>query len=489
MTRLALLALLCCVVAAAASEAQPNLLSLAKTNPQAAFTSWLRQHGKENERNLGARFETFKTNVEFIHSYNAQHGASHQLELNEYADMSWEVFARTRLGFDATKQAESLRSRGPTPFRHANANPPAAVDWREKGAVTGVKNQGACGSCWAFSATGAVEGINKIKTGELVSLSEQQLVDCDTVTGNAGCGGGLMDWAFEYIKNNGGIDTEDDWGYYSGWGFGTWCNKRKLTDRHAVTIDGYEDVPKNDEYALKQAISQQPVAVGICASPAMQFYSGGVIDTCCDELNHGVLAVGYGTDEATGHPYYLIKNSWGGSWGEKGFFRLKYGTSKEGLCGIATTASYPVKKSATNPAVPSMCDPFGWAECPVGATCSCSWPFFFNLFCIRHDCCPLRGGVGCADNSHCCPADAPVCDTQAGTCSSTDGSKTVQWTAKNPADYDFTGSSSSSDKSVAPSVSEMARMYRSMHKMQMMSNPQKPQGILQQQQQQQQVQE
>ncbi|KAF6262807.1 hypothetical protein COO60DRAFT_573038 [Scenedesmus sp. NREL 46B-D3] len=479
MGRPALLSLLCCLVAVAAAEAQPNLLSLAKSDPKAAFGAWLRQNGKESERDLGARFEVFKANVEFIDSYNTQHASSHQLELNEFADMSWQDFARTRLGFDATQQATSRQNRGRTPFRHANANPPAAIDWRDHGAVTGVKNQGACGSCWAFSATGAVEGINQIKTGELVSLSEQQLVDCDTVTGNAGCGGGLMDWAFEYIKKNGGIDTEEDWGYYSGWGFGTWCNRRKLADRHAVTIDGYEDVPKNDEYALKQAISQQPVAVGICASPAMQFYRGGVIDTCCSELNHGVLAVGYGTDEATGHPYYLIKNSWGGSWGEQGFFRLKYGTSKEGLCGIATTASYPVKTSP-NPSVPSMCDPFGWAECPSGSTCSCNWPFFFNLFCIRHDCCPLRGGVGCDDNQHCCPADAPVCDTQAGTCSSTDGQKTVQWTAKAPASYDFTGGSSSSDESAAPNVAQMAKMYSSMHKMQMITSAQKPQGIQQQ---------
>lgn len=242
-----------------------------------------------------------------------------------------------------------------------------------------------------------------------------------------------MDYAFEFIKSNGGIDTEDDWGYYSSWGFGTWCNARKRTDRHVVTIDGYEDVPKDDELALKKAVSQQPVAVGICASPAMQFYTSGVIDTCCDELNHGVLAIGYGHDAQHGD-YWLVKNSWGGAWGEAGYFKLKMGVGRGGLCGIATTASYPVK-SHPNPAVPLMCDPFGWSECPSGSSCSCAWPFFFNLFCIRHDCCPLRHGVGCPDNVHCCPHDAPVCDTDAGTCASSDGAKVVPWTQKGPASY------------------------------------------------------
>jgi C1A family cysteine protease len=392
----------------------------------------MKLHGKEEAS--AAQFDAFKSNVAFIHTYNAAH-PSHQLELNEYADMSWEQFSREKLGFQGTtaKQSRSMHN-GETPFRYRDVVPPAAVDWREKNVVTPVKNQGACGSCWAFSATGAVEGINAIKTGELVSLSEQELVDCDTETGNAGCGGGLMDWAFQWIQKNGGIDTEEDWGYYSGWGFGTWCNARKQKDRHVVTIDSYEDVPENNEHALKQAASQQPIAVGICASPAMQFYGGGVIDTCCDELNHGVLVVGYGTDQKTNTDFWLVKNSWGGSWGESGYFKLKVGVGKGGLCGIASTASYPIKEH-DNPRVPLMCDSFGWSECAAGSTCSCNWPFFFNLFCIRHDCCPMRHGVGCADNQHCCPHDAPVCDTDKGVCVSEDGKKTVPWTTKVPASY------------------------------------------------------
>ena len=192
-----------------------------------------------------------------------------------------------------------------------------------------------------------------------------------------------------------------------------------------MSIDGYEDVPAGDEDALLRAATAQPVAVGICASPEMQFYRGGVLDKCCDELNHGVLLVGYGADakEQEGLQekgdgkggdgrYYLVKNSWGGGWGEAGYFRLRVGASQEGgLCGIATTASYPVKS----------------------ATCSCRLPFFFNLFCVRHDCCPVENGVGCADNAHCCPADKPVCDTAAGLCWSQDGKESVAWIGKEPA--------------------------------------------------------
>ncbi|GFH26684.1 uncharacterized protein HaLaN_24872, partial [Haematococcus lacustris] len=129
----------------------------------------------------------------------------------------------------------------------------------------------------------------------------------------------------------------------------------------------------------------------------MQFYSGGVIDSCCDELNHGVLVVGYGNDEKTGAPYWLIKNSWGGAWGEQ------------------------------------MCDIFGWTSCSATSTCSCQYSFL-GLFCVWHDCCPLSDGVGCDDNKHCCPGNAPKCDVQRGVCVSEDGLLTVPWTDKTKAE-------------------------------------------------------
>jgi C1A family cysteine protease len=432
-------------VAAQATVVGTPLLQLAQNDPYAAFGQWLVLHNKEyvsNPLERSYRRTVFATNVQFIAKYNVQHN-SHSLDLNEFADLTWEEFSRTKLGYDASKAAATdvLKAeqgsgvQGPRPgFSHAAVTPPPAVDWREKGVVTPVKNQGACGSCWAFSATGAVEGVNALKTGKLESLSEQELVDCDTVTGNAGCSGGLMDYAFEWIKKNGGIDTEADYGYYSGWGTGTWCNHRKEKVRTVVTIDAYEDVPKDDEDALKKAASQQPVAVAICANSALQFYRGGIVDSCCQDLNHGVLLVGYGTDDKTNTPYWLVKNSWGGGWGDSGYFKLKaHVAEKGGMCGIAQSASYPIKEHA-NPAVPMMCDPFGWQSCAAGASCSCRIPFFFNLFCVRHDCCPLANGVGCADNHHCCPSDLPMCDTQSGTCYSQDGSKSAPWTSKDPAE-------------------------------------------------------
>lgn len=428
-------ALLLCLCANASDPvvlSSSQLLTLAKANPQQAFELWATQNKREypGPYEHQKRLAIWKANVDFIVQHQAENPAV-TLALNEFADMSWEEFSQ-RLGFDgelAKQRRKERLANSARPFRYQDAQAPESLDWREHNAVTRVKNQGQCGSCWSFSATGAIEGVNALRTGQLVALSEQQLVDCDT-SKNMGCGGGLMDWAYEYVVKNGGLDTEEDYNYWSSWGITLWsCNRRKETDRTVVTIDGFEDVPEGEE-ALLKAASQQPISVGICASSAMQFYASGVIDKCCESLNHGVLVAGFGT-EKDGTPYWLVKNSWGDGWGEQGYFRLRRGSSKEGLCGIATTASYPIKTSP-NPLVPQMCDIFGWAECPAQNTCSCSLSLF-GFLCLWHDCCPLEGGVTCDDLQHCCPADAPVCNTQRGMCVSEDGAVSVPWTDKTKA--------------------------------------------------------
>jgi hypothetical protein len=335
-----------------------------------------------------------------VAAHNADAGATFRMALNAFADLTAAEFASSRLGLDAAaggrvRGREPQPATSPAPFSYAAvplADLPAAVDWRAAGAVTGVKNQAMCGSCWAFSTTGAIEGVNAIRTGQLVSLSEQQLVDCDT-SKDMGCSGGLMDFAFEYVIKNGGIDTEADYGY---WSFGLPCQRRREADRPAVTIDGYEDVPVNDGDALRRALAHQPVAVAICASPALQFYSSGVVgdDSCCQELNHGVLAVGYqmpadadaDADGQGGH--WVIKNSWGAGWGEEGFFRLaRASKSPSGACGVYQAASFPLKKGDSNPPVPEVCGALGWTECPLGDACACDFSFF-GLFCLSWGCQP-----------------------------------------------------------------------------------------------------
>ncbi|CAL9215723.1 unnamed protein product [Arabidopsis halleri] len=304
------------------------------------FENWISNFEKayETVEEKLLRFEVFKDNLKHIDETNKK-VKSYWLGLNEFADLSHEEFKKMYLGLktDIVRRDEE-RSYAEFAYRDVEAVP-KSVDWRKKGAVAEVKNQGSCGSCWAFSTVAAVEGINKIVTGNLTTLSEQELIDCDT-TYNNGCNGGLMDYAFEYIVKNGGLRKEEDYPYSMEEGT---CEMQK-DESETVTIDGHQDVPTNDEKSLLKALAHQPLSVAIDASGReFQFYSGGVFDGRCGvDLDHGVAAVGYGSSK--GSDYIIVKNSWGPKWGEKGYIRLKRNTGKpEGLCGINKMASFPTK--------------------------------------------------------------------------------------------------------------------------------------------------
>ncbi|XP_074267615.1 vignain-like [Silene latifolia] len=290
------------------------------------------------------RFNVFRENVNYVHTVN-QMDKPYKLKLNKFADLTTHEFRSLYAGSKISHHRMLEGHRPSTEsFLYAKVDQvPASVDWRLKGAVVPIKDQGQCGSCWAFSTVVAVEGINQIKTGKLISLSEQQLVDCDT-TQNQGCNGGLMTSAFDFIKRKHGITTEDIYPYTARDGR---CKVK--TNALKVTIDGHELVPENDEDALLKAVANQPVSVAIDAGGQdFQFYSEGVFTgSCGTELDHGVAVVGYGAT-VDGTKYWIVRNSWGQGWGEKGYIRMQRGVpAKEGLCGIAMEASYPIKNDIT----------------------------------------------------------------------------------------------------------------------------------------------
>ncbi|KAH7568798.1 hypothetical protein ACOSP7_011852 [Xanthoceras sorbifolium] len=319
------------------SQSWSRSLYEAATSINVKHEMWMVRYGRvyKDSAEKEKRFKIFKDNFEYIESFNKAGNHTYKLSINEFADQTNQEFHASRNGYKRLPNPKTSQ----TSFRYENVTAPSSMDWRKKGAVTPIKDQGQCGCCWAFSAVAAIEGITKLATRKLISLSEQELVDCDTKGVNQGCNGGLMDDAFKFIIKNKGITTESNYPYKGVDGI---CNKKKAAS-HAAKITGYENVPVNNEAALLKAVAKQPVSAAIDAGGfEFQFYSSGVFKgRCGDDLNHGVTAIGYGKT-SDGTKYWLVKNSWGTSWGENGYIKIQRGIkAKRGLCGIAMQPSYP----------------------------------------------------------------------------------------------------------------------------------------------------
>merc|ERR1719265_514575 len=297
-----------------------QFIAAPQTDSDDMWTAWKMQYGKtygtSTEENT--RKAIFQQNVEIANNFNAA-GNSATLGANQFADLTSTEFKAMYLG---TTPKQTLSG---TPFTTTVAAP-ASKDWRTTGAVSGVKNQGQCGSCWAFSTTGSVEGAQYLKNGTMKTYSEQDLVDCSTSYGNQGCNGGLMDQGFDYVKAH-GLASETAYPYTAQDGS---C-KSKTRDQ-TIKDGDYTDI--TSESSLRSAVGTVgPVSVAVCAAnSAWQLYTGGVLkaSNCCSQLDHGVLAVAYDSNTWT------IKNSWGTSWGESGYIRFQYGKN---TCHLAESAS------------------------------------------------------------------------------------------------------------------------------------------------------
>jgi len=294
-----------------------------------------------NSQEENRRFNIFKKNVQLIDQTNRRN-LTYTVGINHFADLTNAEFVSKMNGFKSNPNR--LRNEAPiTPLKSTPACPAGTsngltCDWRVAGAVTPIKNQGQCGGCWAFSAVASTEGQHFFSTNNLVSLSEQNLIDCSDPEGNEGCNGGLMDDAFKYIIKNGGIDTEASYPYKAVNGR---CHYAAANS--GATLASFKDVQAGSESALAAAIqSVGPISVAIDASHnSFQFYRSGVYyEPACStsQLDHGVTAVGLGA--LNGADYYLVKNSWGTDWGMAGFIFMS--RNRNNNCGIATDASYPI---------------------------------------------------------------------------------------------------------------------------------------------------
>ena len=274
-----------------------------------------------------ARFEVFKMNVMNLYKESQKYKTG----ITKFSDLTQQEFAKIYLNLNY--DAMAVANFNPAHPSFSNAAPDS-FDWRDKGLVTPVRDQGMCGSCWAFSTVANLEGLYYKLKGVAVDLSEQILVDCDTY--DSACNGGLMEYAFQWIKEN-GMETEEDYPY-TGYKGSCKADPSKYID---MKVTGWKKLGSStstwspvDEEEIKEFLYETgPLAIALNANP-LQTYSGGILDKTSSQcpvsgINHAVTLVGYGAE--SGVDYWIVKNSWGANWGENGYFRIRRGT---GCCGV-----------------------------------------------------------------------------------------------------------------------------------------------------------
>jgi len=291
-----------------------------------------RSYSDDDEKML--RYAIFVSNVKKAEKLNARPGMTWTAGINQYSDMTSAEWKRA-IALMAPQECSATNRRSPVSL----IDPPKSVDWRKKGVVSDVKDQGGCGSCWTFSTTGCLEAHHAIKTGKLVTLAEQQLVDCAQDFNNHGCNGGLPSQAFEYIRYRGGIESESDYPYQ---GYDQQCSAD--SSKSAALVQDVFNITENDENGILTAVGTTgPVSICYEVTGDFQSYTSGVYqsDDCSSDpqsVNHAVLVVGYDTT-SDGTDYWIIKNSWGTGFGINGYFWM---VRNKNMCGIADCASYPI---------------------------------------------------------------------------------------------------------------------------------------------------
>ncbi|CAF0747890.1 unnamed protein product [Adineta steineri] len=322
------------------------VLAYNKTRNQ-QWKLWKDKHKKNySDAEELVRRAVWENNSKIIEQHNLQANLgvyTYRLGMNQYGDLTASEVVQKYTGVKVNIETKNNQVREVL-VSNSTASLPDSVDWRNQSVVEAVKDQGVCGSCWAFSTAGAIESAYAIKNGTLLSLSEQQLNDCSGGDGNEGCNGGTTDNGFVYVINAGGIETESSYSYTA---VDQAC-MFNATDI-AVKVCDFVQLASGDEAVLQQAVATVgPISVSIDAShSSFHLYESGVYNepTCSQtlfDLDHAVLLIGYGTDG--GDDYWLIKNSWGTSWGEQGY--IKMARNQNNQCGIATFANYPIICSA-----------------------------------------------------------------------------------------------------------------------------------------------